>query len=65
MVDYPRRARLKIYATARIAELSAELALFNQLDPANYAQHPERMMLLAIRAYDWNCPQHITPNISN
>lgn len=61
MVDYPRRARLKIYAKARIAELSEEPSLFNLLDPADYPHRPERMMVLAVSAYDWNCPQHITP----
>lgn len=61
MVDYPHRARLKIYATARIAELGEEPDLFNRLDPADYSHRPERMMVLTVNAYDWNCPQHITP----
>lgn len=61
LVDYPRRTRLKIYATARISELSEEPELFNQLDPADYPHRPERMVVLAVSAYDWNCPQHIIP----
>lgn len=52
MVDYPRRARLKIYATARIAELSEEPDLFDRLDPADYPHRPERMMVLTVSAYD-------------
>ncbi len=28
---------------------------------ANYKFRPERMMVLHVEAYDWNCPQHITP----
>ena len=26
-----------------------------------YNFRPDRMMVLHIEAYDWNCPQHITP----
>jgi uncharacterized protein len=61
LMDYPRRTRLKIYADARVVELSDEPALFAQLDPAEYPHRPERMLVLAVQAYDWNCPQHITP----
>lgn len=60
MVDYPRQARLKLYADARIVELKEDPALFQQLDPADYPHRPERMILFTIQAYDWNCPQHIT-----
>ena len=61
MVDYPARARLKIYATAEIIELKNDPALYNQLDLNDYKFRPERMMVFNIEAYDWNCPQHITP----
>lgn len=61
MVDYPARARLKIYAKAEIVELKDDPALFDLLDLNEYKFRPERMMVLHIEAYDWNCPQHITP----
>lgn len=61
MVDYPRQARLKLYANARVVELKDDPELFQQLDPADYPHRPERMILFEIKAYDWNCPQHITP----
>jgi hypothetical protein len=61
MVSYPQRARLKMYATARIVALGENQALFDLLDPGDYKHRPERMMLLDVQAYDWNCPQHITP----
>ncbi|MCF8450339.1 MAG: pyridoxamine 5'-phosphate oxidase family protein [Taibaiella sp.] len=60
MVDYPAKTRLKIYARARIAELKDELQLFKLLDLENYKFRPERMMVLQVEAYDWNCPKHIT-----
>ena len=61
MVSYPHRARLKIYADARIVQREQDPALFKLLDPADYKHRPERMILFDIKAYDWNCPQHITP----
>ena len=61
MVDYPSRARLKIYAQAKIIELNEDHKLREQLDLKEYMVRPERMMVFDIDAYDWNCPQHITP----
>jgi predicted pyridoxine 5'-phosphate oxidase superfamily flavin-nucleotide-binding protein len=61
MISYPHRARLKLYANARIVNIGDDEQLFTLLDPAAYKHQPERMIVLDIRAYDWNCPQHITP----
>jgi len=61
MVDYPARARLKIYATVEIIELKDDPAMYELLDLEDYKFRPERMMVFNIEAYDWNCPQHITP----
>jgi len=61
MVDYPSRTRLKIYAKALIVELKDDPSLYSLLDLNQYKFRPERMMVFHIEAYDWNCPQHITP----
>lgn len=61
MVDYPGRTRLKILAKAEIVELKNDDSLFEFLDLGEYKFRPERMMVLHIETYDWNCPQHITP----
>jgi len=61
MVSYPQRARLKIYAKIRVVEIADDPALFEQIDPTDYPHRPERMMVLDVQAFDWNCPQHITP----
>ncbi|SEW00603.1 hypothetical protein SAMN05428988_1188 [Chitinophaga sp. YR573] len=61
MVDYPSRARLKILGKVTIVELKDDPALYQLLDLPDYAFKPERMITLDIEAYDWNCPQHITP----
>jgi predicted pyridoxine 5'-phosphate oxidase superfamily flavin-nucleotide-binding protein len=61
MVDYPSQSRLKIYAKAEIVALKDNPELLASLDLGDYKFRPERMMLFLIEAYDWNCPQHITP----
>jgi predicted pyridoxine 5'-phosphate oxidase superfamily flavin-nucleotide-binding protein len=61
MVDYPARTRLKIYAKAYVVELADDPVLYQSLDLEAYEFRPERMMVFNIEAYDWNCPQHITP----
>ncbi len=61
MVNYPARARLKLFAKAKILELKDDPDLYAQLDLKGYKFIPERMMTFDIEAYDWNCHQHITP----
>lgn len=60
MISYPHKARLKIYAQAKIVELEDNKELYDLLKPEDYKFRPERMLLFDIQAYDWNCPQHIT-----
>lgn len=60
-MDYAHKARLKIFAKAEIVELKDDTELFKSLDFTDYKFKPERMMVLHAEAYDWNCPQHITP----
>lgn len=61
MVDYPARARLKIFAKVRIVELDDNPELYDLLDLSKYKFSPERMIIMDVEAYDWNCPQHLTP----
>lgn len=64
MMDYPARARLKIFAKAEIIELQDNPELLSRLDLGDYQYRPERMMIFHIEAYDWNCPQHIVPRFT-
>lgn len=61
LMSYPLRARLKIYAEAEIVELQEDSSLYDFLRPKDYQFKPEKMMIFKIKAYDWNCPQHINP----
>jgi predicted pyridoxine 5'-phosphate oxidase superfamily flavin-nucleotide-binding protein len=60
-MDYARQTRLKMFAEAEIIALEDRPDLVAELQLAEYKAKPERIMLLHIKGYDWNCPQHITP----
>ena len=32
--------------------------------PPDYAAEPERVFLIDVIGFDWNCPQHITPRFT-
>jgi len=64
LMDYPNRRRLKIYAHIETQDLGANPALAEKLALPGYKAKPERAFLLHLEAFDWNCPQHITPRFS-
>jgi predicted pyridoxine 5'-phosphate oxidase superfamily flavin-nucleotide-binding protein len=61
LVDYPNRARMKLFAHVEVKDLSQDRALAEALADPAYKAKPERAYLLHLVAFDWNCPQHITP----
>ena len=61
LMDYPNRQRLKIWAEASIAEATDDPERLEQLEVAGYAGQIERLVVLKVEAFDWNCPRHITP----
>ena len=64
LMDYPRRRRLKLYARIEARDLSTDPVLASKLDLPSYRGVPERVFLLHLAAFDWNCPQHITPRFT-
>ena len=64
LVDYAQRARLKIFAKVEVVALGEDPALTGQTVDPNYKGKPERLMKLHLQAFDWNCPQHITPRFT-
>ncbi|TWI69558.1 hypothetical protein IP91_00628 [Pseudoduganella lurida] len=62
LMDYARRARLKIFAEIDIVPLDADAALAELVATPGYKGRPERIFRLHLQAFDWNCPQHITPH---
>jgi predicted pyridoxine 5'-phosphate oxidase superfamily flavin-nucleotide-binding protein len=64
LMDYPGRRRLKIYARVAAKDLAADPELAARLAIPGSRANPERALLLHLAAFDWNCPQHITPRFS-
>lgn len=60
LMDYPNRTRLKLLGHARIVE-PTELKILASLRTPGYRARVERGILIRVAAFDWNCPQHITP----
>jgi predicted pyridoxine 5'-phosphate oxidase superfamily flavin-nucleotide-binding protein len=59
LMDYPNRRRIKIWGRAEYVEGNSDV-LQRVTDP-DYDAKPERAIVFHITAWDWNCPQHITP----
>ena len=61
MVDYARRKRLKIWGRARLATAEDDAEMLARLEVPTYRARVERGVVIRVEAWDWNCPQHITP----
>ena len=61
LVDYPRQARLKILGRIEIFEGEEAGKWLERVRIPGYKAIIERVFLIHVEAYDWNCPQHITP----
>ena len=64
LMDYPNRRRLKLYAHVEAKDLSADPELAAELALPGYRAKVERALVIHLVAFDWNCPQHITPRFS-
>jgi predicted pyridoxine 5'-phosphate oxidase superfamily flavin-nucleotide-binding protein len=62
-MDYPRRTRLKLLGHAELIG-TERTELLKSLSVREYRAKVERGMLIHVAAYDWNCPQHITPRFT-
>ena len=61
LMDYVQRARLKIYVHVERVPLDADPELTELVSDLTYKGRAEAIFRLRLEAYDWNCPQHITP----
>jgi len=64
LMDYPHQSRLKILGHAEILDAQANVALGHEVDLLGYKAKVERIFRIRIAAFDWNCPQHITPRFT-
>ncbi len=52
--------RMKLLGTARIVDADADPDLAARVAVPGYRAVVERVVLVTVAAFDWNCPQHIT-----
>ncbi len=64
LMDYPHRARLKIYAHVDTLALDDDPDLTALVTMPDYHAKLERIFRLRLEAFDWNCQQHITPRFT-
>jgi ferredoxin-NADP reductase/predicted pyridoxine 5'-phosphate oxidase superfamily flavin-nucleotide-binding protein len=64
LMDYANQRRLKILGRVRLINESEDPALIARLELPHYRARVERAVLISVEAYDWNCPQHITPRFT-
>jgi len=64
LVDYPRQTRLKILGHAKITERAEAGALLEVVRDEGENTFVERVYVIHLEAFDWNCPQRITPRFT-
>jgi hypothetical protein len=61
MVDYAHQVRLKLLGRMQMYDLGeAPPEIVFEVELPGYAARIERVAVIEVAAYDWNCPQHIT-----
>jgi predicted pyridoxine 5'-phosphate oxidase superfamily flavin-nucleotide-binding protein len=64
LMDYPRRARLKVYVHVETLALNDDPGLTALVTMPDYRARPERIFRLRLKTFDWNCQQHIIPRFT-
>jgi uncharacterized protein len=61
LMDYPQRSRLKILGHARVEDARQHPELVAQVAEPEARGIVERLFLVEVVSFDWNCPKYITP----
>ena len=64
LMDYATGQRLKVLGRARAVDTTEDAVLLERLRDSGYHARVERGVLIRVEAFDWNCPQHITPRFT-
>jgi predicted pyridoxine 5'-phosphate oxidase superfamily flavin-nucleotide-binding protein len=61
LMDFPRQSRLKILGRAEIFEGEKATGWIEKVRDLDYKAVIERVYVIRIEAFDWNCQQYIVP----
>ena len=64
LVDYARQLRLKILGRVEIFEGERAKEWLEKVRDSAYKATTERVYVIRVEAFDWNCPQHIIPRFT-
>ena len=64
LMDYANQRRLKLLGRVRFIDRDTEPDLIERLVTPGYKAIVERGFIISVKAFDWNCPQHITPRFT-
>ena len=64
VLDHARQQRLKVTGRLTFRDARDDTELAEALTVAGYDARVERVAILAVEAFDWNCPQHMTPRFT-
>jgi predicted pyridoxine 5'-phosphate oxidase superfamily flavin-nucleotide-binding protein len=64
LMDYPHRERLKIMGHAQVLDAREHLDLAEQLRLQAQKEKAERIFMIDVVSYDWNCPKYIMPRFT-
>lgn len=64
LMDHANRRRLKIFGRIDVHDAQDEPELIEMLTVPDHKATNERAMIIHVEAFDWNCPQHITPRFT-
>lgn len=64
LMDYPNRRRLKIMGRIEVHDIASAPVALRQALAVDDDPKVERIMVIHVAAFDWNCSQHITPRYS-
>ncbi len=63
-MDYVNRARLKLLGRIRPAALDEAPQVLAALSDPKLHARAERLLIVTVEAFDWNCPQYIEPRFT-
>jgi hypothetical protein len=64
LIDYPARARLKIFGNAKLVEGNGVPDALRGIENGPGATPVERGVIIQVEAFHWNCPKYIVPRFT-
>jgi uncharacterized protein len=64
LIDYPARARLKIFGHAKLVEGDLVPEALRKIENGPGAPQVDRAIIVQVEALHWNCPKYITPRFT-